>query len=207
MCAQALVLPFRILSSRTIDEEVWPNLWRLHRVRPIHKNGSFTNPSNYRGLHITCHIWKLVERMLKLMMACVLRPPMIAGPKQCLFAESWCNGRACIHHTYLASWCRSQEESWCRESRCFGCVWSRSKTALLRQTPVLRYSGEHLQAYCIMAKRSMCIGWIWRYGIARVHLAWLSFPGHGIGTLVVERVLFGLFGCSTLLFIRRFIIC
>ena len=81
-CAKQLLLPFRILCSRTLDEGAWPAVWRVHRICPMHKKGSGFDPDNYRGLHITSHISKVVERMLKLMLAPILHRPIIAGENQ-----------------------------------------------------------------------------------------------------------------------------
>ena len=43
-CALHLVLAFRILCMRTLDEAVWPECWRLHRITPIYKKGNATDP-------------------------------------------------------------------------------------------------------------------------------------------------------------------
>lgn len=81
-CGNQLVLPFRILCQRVLDEGVWPECWRWHRIHPLYKRGAATDPCNYRGIHITSHISKVVERMLKHMLAPVLQRPVVTGPNQ-----------------------------------------------------------------------------------------------------------------------------
>ena len=48
----------------------WPQRWRLHWVHPLHKKGSVSDSSNYRGIHLTTVISKIVERTV----ACILTP-------------------------------------------------------------------------------------------------------------------------------------
>ena len=81
-CATFLILPFRILCKRVLEEGSWPNCWRLHRIAPIFKKGNPSDPNNFRGIHLTSHISKVVERMLKYMMAPILHIPAVAGRNQ-----------------------------------------------------------------------------------------------------------------------------
>ena len=42
----------------------WPKGWKLHWVTAIHKRGSKALPGMYRGIHVTAHAAKAVERAI-----------------------------------------------------------------------------------------------------------------------------------------------
>eukprot|EP00973_Karenia_brevis_P075517 10488795-Karenia_brevis.AAC.1 len=42
----------------------WSDLWLHHRVHPIFKRGSVYKAMNYRGVHVTFQLSKVVERIL-----------------------------------------------------------------------------------------------------------------------------------------------
>ena len=81
-CAGNLVFPIRLLCKRIMEEGTWPESFRLHRICPIHKKNSQVNPENYKGLHITTHISKVIERMIKAMLGPILYRPEVVGPNQ-----------------------------------------------------------------------------------------------------------------------------
>ncbi len=61
-CASELALPITLLARKCLNEGVWPSCWRLHWVHPLHKRKTKANPLNYRGVHLTAQISKVVER-------------------------------------------------------------------------------------------------------------------------------------------------
>ena len=65
LCADELAKAIQILASRIIATGEWPNLWKIHWIVPLHKKKSIYDPNNYRGVHLTCQLSKVVERLLK----------------------------------------------------------------------------------------------------------------------------------------------
>ena len=63
-CASALALPITLLARKCLNEGRWPNCWRQHWVHPLHKRKSKADPRNYRGVHLTAQISKVVERAI-----------------------------------------------------------------------------------------------------------------------------------------------
>jgi len=63
-CSGALALPIAILCRPILSQGVWPESWRIHWLFPLSKKKSRSDPSHYRGIHLTSQISKIVERAL-----------------------------------------------------------------------------------------------------------------------------------------------
>jgi hypothetical protein len=61
-CAKELALVVSLLRRFLPTNRRWPDVWRKHRVHPLHKRGAVSNPGHYRGVHLTDILSKLVER-------------------------------------------------------------------------------------------------------------------------------------------------
>ena len=72
-CAKELAQPLMLLTEIILSSAIWPEIWRTHIIVPLYKKGSMSDPSNYRGVHLTCHIAKIVERLILL----VIRPTFV----------------------------------------------------------------------------------------------------------------------------------
>lgn len=82
MCADELAYPVAKLGRLILEQGEWPECWRVHWVLPLHKRKSRANPGNYRGIHLTDQISKVMERLIgKLFL-----PQLVAsrgfGPRQ-----------------------------------------------------------------------------------------------------------------------------
>ena len=64
-CAAQLAYPVAILAMRIIMLGVWPDAWREHWVIPLYKKGSTYLDENYRGIHLTAQLSKVIERLVK----------------------------------------------------------------------------------------------------------------------------------------------
>ena len=64
-CARELALPITILTTRIICTGQWPDCWREHWIVPLHKKGVTFRASQYRGIHLTAQIPKVLERIIK----------------------------------------------------------------------------------------------------------------------------------------------
>ena len=63
-CASELAPIIAILVRFLLQTRRWPKVWRTHRVHPLFKKGSVSDPGNYRGIHLTNVISKIVERTI-----------------------------------------------------------------------------------------------------------------------------------------------
>ena len=63
-CSTELAAPLAVLARRMLNEAVWPESWRLHWIHPLFKKGSVANSSNYRGVHLTPVLSKVMERVV-----------------------------------------------------------------------------------------------------------------------------------------------
>ena len=62
--ATVIAIPLTILARRILQEGVWPECWKLHHLVPIYKRHSAFLAKNYRGIHLTCQMAKIVERVI-----------------------------------------------------------------------------------------------------------------------------------------------
>ena len=65
-CADELAVPLTILIRKILHEGCWPNYWKNHWIMPVFKKGSVSDPTKYRGIHLTSVLSKTVERVLGL---------------------------------------------------------------------------------------------------------------------------------------------
>ena len=63
-CAKEIAGPLRKIVERILATGQWPSLWRQHWVVPIYKRKAVFLPANYRGVHLTSQLSKVVERLL-----------------------------------------------------------------------------------------------------------------------------------------------
>ena len=81
-CAAQLAMPVAILVMRILMLGVWPDAWREHWVIPLFKKGSTFMAGNYRGIHLTAQLSKVVERMVKKLMEPFLERTVAFGHNQ-----------------------------------------------------------------------------------------------------------------------------
>jgi len=63
-CANQLAHPVLQLALLILNTGVWPTSWRVHWVAPIYKRNAVFLPKNYRGVHLTAQLSKVVERLV-----------------------------------------------------------------------------------------------------------------------------------------------
>ena len=61
-CANSLCTPIVMIARLCIEHGYWPKSWKYHWLHPIFKKKTVSDPRNYRGVHITSIISKIVER-------------------------------------------------------------------------------------------------------------------------------------------------
>ncbi len=63
-CRSALELPILLLARVIVASGRWPQTWRLHWVVPLYKKKSKADAANYRGIHLTPQLSKVIERVV-----------------------------------------------------------------------------------------------------------------------------------------------
>ena len=81
-CSAALAKPVFLLTMCILQSGVWPQIWLNHWLAPLFKKKSVYNPGNYRGIHLTAQLSKVVERLLKLLYYPYLTSCSAFGPSQ-----------------------------------------------------------------------------------------------------------------------------
>jgi len=87
-CAAALAKPVRMILLIILSTGVWPDLWRQHWIVPLFKKKSVYNPANYRGVHLTAQLSKVVERLLQALYAPFLATVGGYGPNQFAYLKA-----------------------------------------------------------------------------------------------------------------------
>ncbi len=65
-CRGVLVIPVTSLARAILSAGVWPDAWCLHWVQPLYKKKTKADANNYRGIHPTPQISKIIERVVAL---------------------------------------------------------------------------------------------------------------------------------------------
>ena len=63
--ADILCVPLALVFTRSLEEGVVPQDWRMANVTPIFKSGSKSSPGNYRPVSLTCIVCKIMESIIK----------------------------------------------------------------------------------------------------------------------------------------------
>ena len=63
-CWKSLALPTVLLGRCILRYGVWPRFWCTHWIFPLHKKRTKSNAGNYRGIHLTPQISKVMERLV-----------------------------------------------------------------------------------------------------------------------------------------------
>ena len=87
-CAHDLAVALAILIRFLLRMRCWPQLWRFHKIHPLFKKGSHSNPFNYRGVHLTNVISKVVERVIGLQLTAYFERVGAYGGDQWVFRQN-----------------------------------------------------------------------------------------------------------------------
>lgn len=63
-CAESLASPITILFRRSLKECIFPDLWKIAHIIPVHKKGSRSAIENYRPISILSTISKVFEKIV-----------------------------------------------------------------------------------------------------------------------------------------------
>ena len=81
-CADSLALPVAKLARVLLETGHWPKQWRTHWVFPLYKKRSVYQPDNYRGIHLSSQLSKVLERLLGKHVLPFLELRGVFGPDQ-----------------------------------------------------------------------------------------------------------------------------
>lgn len=65
LCSYSLYLPLNLIFSQSLNSGIFPKLWKVLHVCPIHKSGSKNDIKNYRPISILSAIPKLFEHCIE----------------------------------------------------------------------------------------------------------------------------------------------
>ena len=86
--ATELSAPVCKLTRLMLQKGVWPQKWRYHWVCPLHKKGAVSSPGNYRGVHLTSQVDKVVERLLGIHLDKFFVDSAAFGPNQFAYRKA-----------------------------------------------------------------------------------------------------------------------
>ncbi len=107
-CHHELAYPITLVIRRMLSEGRWPLCWRFHNIVPLHKKKARSDPKNYRGVHLTSQVSKVVERTVGRLFLPKLQSDGVYGEKQ--FAYSTGRGHQDALALSVLSWLQSLEE-------------------------------------------------------------------------------------------------
>jgi hypothetical protein len=61
-CSKCLAFPVILIARLILDKGYWP--WKTHWLAPVYKRKNVSDPGNYRGVRLTAHIGKTIERCI-----------------------------------------------------------------------------------------------------------------------------------------------
>ena len=82
-----LVKPFRLLTCCILKSGTWPSIWKHHWIHPLLKRGVANRYRNYRGIQLTHHISKIVERIIASVMIPDIRHNQLFGFSQFAYTQ------------------------------------------------------------------------------------------------------------------------
>ena len=100
-CFAVIACPLVRLARRIVSTRRWPQIWVTHWIIPLFKKGSVFLPNNYRGIHLTAQISKVMERMLSALFVPQLSKFAFG---QCQFAYRKEHGARDALAIYLLRW-------------------------------------------------------------------------------------------------------
>lgn len=75
-CADVLSKPLHIMFTKSIEECVYPDKWKIGRIIPIYKSGKKSDIRNYRGVNIMPNIAKVFEKVIYNQLKLIIMPKL-----------------------------------------------------------------------------------------------------------------------------------
>ena len=58
-------MPLSIVALIILEFGRWPEMWLIHWIVPLFKRGAMGDAKNYRGVHLTAQLSKVMEKLLR----------------------------------------------------------------------------------------------------------------------------------------------
>ena len=81
-CAKSLSTPVTLLALSILHHGQWPLSWIVHWILPLYKRRAVFDTGNYRGIHLSTQLSKVVERLLGTLWIPHLSKSVCCGPNQ-----------------------------------------------------------------------------------------------------------------------------
>ena len=147
-CAKELARPIAILCRILLSKSRWPVCWRLHWIHALHKRGSKADPRHYRGIHLTCQISKVVERVLGQTFLRWAVDNTLFGPNQYAYTTARSHKDALAVNT--CSWLLSLEKGQLVALYCSDVSGAFDRVRATRLQVKLQRSGLHRQVVALL---------------------------------------------------------
>ena len=142
-CASDLARPLTLLIRKMLRCGIWPAIWRFHRIVPLYKRKARSNPDNYRGVHLTAQLSKVVERVVGKLFLGKLQRDGAFGDRQ--FAYSVGRGHRDALALSVLSWLQSLECGYLVGLYCSDVSGAFDRVSEIRLGDKLRRIGLHPQ--------------------------------------------------------------
>jgi len=139
--SRQLALPLSLLAAKILETGVWPEGWRKHWIVPLYKKKSVYQTKNYRGIHLTAQISKVVERIFAFALTPFIERRVGFGPNQ--FAYQKQRGARDALALLVISWVSSFSQRKKVGLYCSDVSGAFDRVAVTRLVRKLRQKGLH----------------------------------------------------------------
>jgi hypothetical protein len=141
VCANVLAKPVHLLALCIISSGFWPTDWIHHWIVPLHKKKNKYSPANYRGIHLTSQLSKVVERLLKALVDPYIVRTSAFGPQQ--FAYTVGRGARDVLAMLVLVWIKALAEGQKIAVYCSDVSGAFDRVRMTRLIAKLRNKGLH----------------------------------------------------------------
>ncbi len=139
--ASELALPIAILARLMVTERRWPLCWRNHWVHPIYKRKSKADGKNYRGVHLTPQISKIVARSIASLFLPFVEKEGLYGSHQYAYGKG--RGYKDALFVNICTWLLRLEQGFALGLYCSDVVGAFDRVPRSRLSAKLRRTGLH----------------------------------------------------------------
>ena len=147
-CDDCLALPIALVIRLMLSEGKWPLCWRFHNIVPLYKKKARSDPTNYRGVHLTSQISKVAERIVGKMFLPQLQQADGFGERQ--FAYSTGKGLRDALALSMLSWLLGLERGCLIGLYCSDVSGAFDRVCELRLNAKLCRAGIHPRICCLL---------------------------------------------------------
>ena len=140
-CCRSLARPLALVIRMMLRDGRWPLCWRFHNIVPLYKKKAKSDPKNYRGVHLTSQMSKVVERVVGRLFLPKLQASGVYGSNQ--FAYSTGRGHLDALALSVLSWLLSLESGQMVALYCSDVHGAFDRVCEQRLTAKLERSGLH----------------------------------------------------------------